>query len=302
MDKQSTLQEGTALEIARVLTEAMPYIRKFQNKSIVIKYGGNAMIDEGLKRSFARDIVLMKLVGLKPVVVHGGGPQIGRLLERLGKDSEFVGGMRVTDAETMDVVEMVLGGLVNKEIVNLINGNGGRAVGLTGKDGDFIRARKLQLKPENLKSGESVQVDLGQVGEVTSIDPEIVRMLGDSDFIPVIAPIGVGEDGRSYNINADLVAGKIAEQLKAEKLILLTNTPGILDRDGNLLTGLSLAEIDTLIAEGTISGGMIPKTFCAVEALKGGVKSAHIIDGRTKHAVLLELFTDQGVGTLLVTR
>jgi acetylglutamate kinase len=302
MDKQATLQQDTAFEIARVLTEAMPYIRKFQNKTIVIKYGGNAMIDEELKSSFARDVVLMKLVGLKPVVVHGGGPQIGKLLERLGKDSEFVGGLRVTDQETMDVVEMVLGGLVNKEIVNLINGHGGRAVGLTGKDGDFIRARKIQLKPENLKPGEDRQIDLGQVGEVTSIDPAIVKMLGDSDFIPVIAPIGVGEDGRSYNINADLVAGKVAEKLNSEKLILLTNTPGILDRNGDLLTGISLAEIDSLIADGTISGGMIPKTFCAVEALKGGVKSVHIIDGRTKHAVLLELFTDQGVGTLMVTR
>ncbi|MGH8653920.1 MAG: acetylglutamate kinase [Gammaproteobacteria bacterium] len=302
MDKQATLQQGAAMEIARVLTEALPYIRKFQNKTIVIKYGGNAMIDEELKSSFARDIVLMKLVGLKPVIVHGGGPQIGNLLERLGKSSEFVDGLRVTDQETMDVVEMVLGGLVNKEIVNLINGHGGRAVGLTGKDGDFIRARKMQLKPGIRKPGESAPVDLGQVGEVTSIDPEIVKLLGDSDFIPVIAPIGVGDDGRSYNINADLVAGKIAEILKAEKLMLLTNTPGILDRNGELVTGLSLAEIDTLIAEGTISGGMIPKTDCAVEALKGGVKSAHIIDGRTKHAVLLELFTDQGVGTLLVTR
>jgi acetylglutamate kinase len=302
MDKQATIQQDAALEIARVLTEALPYIRKFQNKTIVIKYGGNAMIDEELKSSFARDIVLMKLVGLKPVIVHGGGPQIGKLLERLGKDSEFVGGLRVTDQETMDVVEMVLGGLVNKEIVNLINGHGGRAVGLTGKDGDFIRARKIQLKLDKPESGESAQVDLGQVGEVTSIDPAIVKMLGDSDFIPVIAPIGVGEDGRSYNINADLVAGKVAEQLKAEKLILLTNTPGILDRNGDLLTGISLAEIESLIADGTISGGMIPKTFCAVESLKGGVKSVHIIDGRTKHAVLLELFTDQGVGTLLVTR
>ncbi len=302
MDKQTTLQQGAAMEIARVLTEALPYIRKFQNKTIVIKYGGNAMIDEELKSSFARDIVLMKLVGLKPVIVHGGGPQIGDLLERLGKSSEFVDGLRVTDQETMDVVEMVLGGLVNKNIVNSINGHGGRAVGLTGKDGDFIRARKIQLKPGIRESGESAPVDLGQVGEVTSIDPEIVKLLGDSDFIPVIAPIGVGEDGRSYNINADLVAGKIAEILKAEKLILLTNTPGILDRNGELVTGLSLAEIDTLIAYGTISGGMIPKTDCAVEALKGGVKSAHIIDGRTKHAVLLELFTDQGVGTLLVSR
>lgn len=302
MARQASIQQDNALEIARVLTEALPYIRKFQNKTIVIKYGGNAMIDEELKSSFARDIVLMKLVGLKPVVVHGGGPQIGRLLERLGKDSEFVGGLRVTDQETMDVVEMVLGGLVNKEIVNLINRHGGRAVGLTGKDGDFIRARKIQLQSANPHSGQIAHVDLGQVGEVTSIDPEIVKLLGDSDFIPVIAPIGVGADGLSYNINADLVAGKVAEQLKAEKLILLTNTPGILDRDGNLLTGISLAEIDALIADGTIAGGMIPKTHCAVEALRGGVKSAHIIDGRTKHAVLLELLTDQGVGTLLVTR
>lgn len=302
MNKHPAIQQGAAHEIARVLTEALPYIRKFQNKTIVIKYGGNAMVDEGLKSSFARDIVLMKLVGLKPVVVHGGGPQIAKLLERLGKDSKFVGGLRVTDQETMDVVEMVLGGLVNKEIVNLINHHGGRAVGLTGKDGDFIRARKIRLNSASDQSDDGAPVDLGQVGEVTSIDPEIVSMLGNSDFIPVIAPIGVGEDGLSYNINADLVAGKVAEQLKAEKLILLTNTPGILDRDGKLLTGISLAEIDDLIADGTITGGMIPKTYCAVEALKGGVKSAHIIDGRTKHAVLLELLTDQGVGTLLVTR
>ncbi|MGR9107344.1 MAG: acetylglutamate kinase [Gammaproteobacteria bacterium] len=302
MDKHARLQQDAAFEIARVLTEALPYIRKFQNKTIVIKYGGNAMVDEELKSSFARDIVLMKLVGLKPVVVHGGGPQIGKLLARLGKNSEFVQGMRVTDQETMDVVEMVLGGLVNKEIVNLINCHGGRAVGLTGKDGDFIRARKIRLEPRDSIEGNNVPIDLGQVGEVTSIDPAIVKMLGDSDFIPVIAPIGVGDDGHSYNINADLVAGKVAEKLKAEKLILLTNTPGILDRNGELVTGISLAEIDALIAEGTISGGMIPKTYCAVEALQGGVNSAHIIDGRTKHAVLLELLTDQGVGTLLVRR
>ncbi|MGH8476294.1 MAG: acetylglutamate kinase [Methylococcales bacterium] len=302
MHKQSTIQQSSALEIARVLAEALPYIRKFQNKTIVIKYGGNAMIDEELKSSFAADIVLMKLVGLKPVIVHGGGPQIGNLLKKLGKNSVFIDGLRVTDQETMDVVEMVLGGLINKDIVNLINGHGGRAVGLTGKDGDFIRARKMQLKADNRTPGESAPVDLGQVGEVTSIDPEIVKLLGDSNFIPVIAPIGVGEDGRSYNINADLVAGKVAEILKAEKLILLTNTPGILDRNGDLVTGLSLAEIAPLIADGTISGGMIPKTDCAIEALKGGVKSAHIIDGRTKHAVLLELFTDRGVGTLLGRR
>lgn len=302
MVKQVTLQQSAALETARVLTEALPYIRKFQNKTMVIKYGGNAMIDEQLKSSFARDIVLIKLVGLNPVIVHGGGPQIGNLLDRLGKDSEFIGGLRVTDQETMDVVEMVLGGLVNKDIVNLINGHGGRAVGLTGKDGDFIRARKIQVRPGSLRSDDTANIDLGHVGEVTSIDSEIVEMLGDSDFIPVIAPIGVGEDGRSYNINADLVAGKIAEKLKAEKLILLTNTPGILGRKGDLLTDLSIAEIDALIADGTITGGMIPKTHCAVEALNGGVKSAHIIDGRNQHAVLLELLTDHGVGTQLVTR
>ncbi|RUM52352.1 MAG: acetylglutamate kinase [Methylococcus sp.] len=302
MDKKETLQHGAALEIARVLTEALPYIQKFHNKTVVIKYGGNAMMDEGLKSSFARDIVLMRLVGLKPVIVHGGGPQIGNLLGRLGKESQFVGGLRVTDQETMDVVEMVLGGLVNKEIVNLINRHGGRAVGLTGKDGDFIRARKIRLRPGTPDSDESESVDLGQVGEVTSIDTKIVEMLGDSDFIPVIAPIGVGEDGLSYNINADLVAGKVAEKLNAEKLILLTNTPGILDKNRELVTGISIAEIDRLIADGTIHGGMIPKTLCAAEALQAGVRSAHIIDGRTQHAVLLELFTDHGVGTLIVTR
>ncbi len=302
MDQQAMRDQSAALEIVQVLSEALPYIQRFKDKTIVIKYGGNAMIDEALKSSFAKDIVLMKLVGINPVVVHGGGPQIGRLLDRLGKDSEFVEGLRVTDKETMDVVEMVLGGLVNKEIVNLINRHGGQAVGLTGKDGDFIRAKKMQVTKHDNRLDSSAIIDLGHVGEVTSIDPKIVDMLGHSDFIPVIAPIGVGEDGHSYNINADLVAGKVAEKLQAEKLILLTNTQGILDKDENLLTGLSLSEIDELIWDGTISGGMIPKTNCATEALKAGVNSAHIIDGRTKHAVLLELFTDQGVGTLMLRR
>jgi len=294
------MQKRTAHQIADVLIEALPYIQRFKGKTVVVKFGGNAMVDEALKSSFARDIVLMKSVGLNPIVVHGGGPQIGQQLAKLGKSTHFVDGMRVTDSETMDVVEMVLGGLVNKEIVNLINQNGGKAVGLTGKDGDFIRARKIQLQQSSLDADDSEIIDLGYVGEVSSIDPAVVNMLGRSDFIPVIAPIGVGEDGRSYNINADLVAGKLAEVLKAEKLILLTNTAGILDKQENLLTGLSLQDIDDLIADGTISGGMIPKTRCATDALKGGVNSVHIIDGRVDHAVLLELFTDQGVGTLLL--
>ena len=294
------MQKRTAHQIADVLIEALPYIQRFKGRTIVVKFGGNAMVDEALKNSFARDIVLMKLVGLNPIVVHGGGPQIGELLAKLGKTTGFVDGMRITDSETMDVVEMVLGGLVNKDIVNLINQNGGKAVGLTGKDGDFIRARKIQQQPSSLEAHASEIIDLGHVGEVSSIDPAVLDMLGRSDFIPVIAPIGVGEDGRSYNINADLVAGKLAEVLKAEKLILLTNTAGILDKQENLLTGLSIQDIDDLIADGTISGGMIPKTRCATDALKAGVNSVHIIDGRVEHAVLLELFTDQGVGTLLL--
>ncbi len=296
------MQKRKAHQIADVLIEALPYIQRFKGKTIVVKFGGNAMVDDALKHSFARDIVLMKLVGLNPIVVHGGGPQIGQLLEKLGKKSQFVDGMRVTDSETMDVVEMVLGGLVNKEIVSLINQHGGKAVGLTGKDGDFIHARKIHLKKSALDADASEIIDLGHVGEVSSIDPSVVDMLGRSDFIPVIAPIGVGVDGHSYNINADLVAGKIAEVLKAEKLILLTNTAGILDKQGELLTGLSIKDIDDLIADGTISTGMIPKTRCATDALKGGVTSVHIIDGRVEHAVLLELFTDQGVGTLLLSR
>ncbi|MEN9595837.1 MAG: acetylglutamate kinase [Pseudomonadota bacterium] len=294
------MKKNIAHQIASVLTEALPYIQHFKNKVIVVKFGGNAMIDEALKHSFARDIVLMKSVGLTPIVVHGGGPQIGNLLSKLGKTTDFVDGMRVTDSETMDVVEMVLGGLVNKEIVNLINQHGGKAVGLTGKDGNFIRAKKIKLKKAAIDSEAFELIDLGHVGDVTSIDTDVLNMLNQSNFIPVIAPIGVGENGESYNINADLVAGKIAEKLNAEKLILLTNTAGILDKQGKLLTGLSLADIDDLIADGTISSGMIPKTRCATDALKGGVTSVHIIDGRVEHAVLLELFTDQGVGTLLL--
>ncbi|MBE0434781.1 MAG: acetylglutamate kinase [Methylomicrobium sp.] len=296
------MKNKAAHQIAHVLIEALPYIRRFKDKTVVVKYGGNAMIDESLKNSFAQDIVMMKLVGLNPIVVHGGGPQIGDLLKRLGKTTEFIDGMRVTDSETMDVVEMVLGGLVNKEIVNLINRHGGKAVGLTGKDGDFIRANKIKMKKNAIEVQEPEIIDLGHVGEVSSIDPAVLSMLNHSDFIPVIAPIGVGDDGHSYNINADLVAGKVAEVLKAEKLILLTNTAGILDKQQNLLTGLSLKDVDDLIADGTISGGMIPKTRCATDALKGGVSSVHIIDGRVEHAVLLELFTDQGVGTLLFSR
>ncbi len=294
------MKKNTAHDIAHVLIEALPYIQKFKGKTVVIKLGGNAMIDEALKHSFARDIVLMKLVGINPIVVHGGGPQIGKVLDRLNIPTKFVDGMRVTDSETMDVVEMVLGGLVNKEIVSLINIHGGKAIGLTGKDGDFIHAKKINLSSFSADSHASEIIDLGHVGEVSSIDPAVVNMLCNSDFIPVIAPIGVGEDGFSYNINADLVAGKIAEVLKAEKLLLLTNTAGILDKDSKLLTGLSISDIEDLISDGTIEGGMIPKTRCATDALKGGVASVHIIDGRVNHAILLELFTNQGVGTLLM--
>lgn len=286
--------------IAHVLIEALPYIQKFKNKTVVIKLGGNAMTDNTLKHSFACDIVLMKLVGINPIVVHGGGPQIGELLKRLNISTQFVEGMRVTSSETMDIVEMVLGGQVNKNIVNLININGGKAIGLTGKDGDFIRAKKINTDAWSATTNASEIIDLGHVGEVESIDPSVVNTLCNSDFIPVIAPIGVGKDGHSYNINADLVAGKVAEILKAEKLLLLTNTAGILDQQNTLLTGLSITDIDNLARDGVITGGMIPKTRCAVDALKGGVPSVHIIDGRIEHAVLLELFTDQGVGTLLM--
>lgn len=299
MERQITLSTDSAGRIAHVLIEALPYIRRFRGKTMVIKYGGNAMVDDALKHSFARDVVLLKLVGINPVVVHGGGPKISSLLARLGKPSRFVDGMRVTDSETMDVVEMVLGGLVNKEIVNLLNQHGGRAVGLTGKDGALIRARKIVLTKAAPEAQASEIIDLGHVGEVEWIDPGVVDMLVHGNFIPVIAPIGVGEDGCSYNINADLVAGKIAQVLGAEKLILLTNTCGVLDRDGKLLTGLSIQEAEGLIADCTVSGGMIPKVRCAIDALQGGVRSAHIIDGRIEHAVLLELFTDRGIGTLL---
>ena len=285
-------------QTAEILIEALPYIQRLDNKTVVIKYGGNAMIDEDLKSSFAQDIVLLKQVGVNPVIVHGGGPQIGQLLERIGKKTEFIDGMRVTDRETMDVVQMVLGGLVNKEIVSLINKHGGRAVGLTGKDGGLINARPLSRSKKS-EADLSPQIDLGHVGEVESIDPSVVKMLDDDDFIPVIAPIGVGREGVSYNINADLVAGKLASVLAAEKLLLLTNTPGVLDPEGKLLTGLDASETDQLIADGIIYGGMLPKVSCALDAVKSGVKTSHIIDGRVKHSVLLELLTNTGVGTLI---
>ncbi len=295
-----TLTPQSAADRARILTEALPYIQRFQGKTIVIKYGGNAMVDENLKRGFARDVVLMKLVGMNPVVVHGGGPQIGKLLEKIGKKSEFIQGMRVTDRETMDVVEMVLGGLVNKEIVNLISQHGGKAVGLSGKDGGLIRAKKMVLQKAPAKENlPSEIIDIGHVGEVSSIDPRLVALLDTGDFIPVIAPIGVGEDGQTYNINADVVAGKLAITLKAEKLILLTNTTGVLDKEGKLLTGLSINQVKDLIGDGTIHGGMLPKVNYALDAVGSGVKTAHIIDGRVEHALLLEIFTNEGVGTLI---
>ena len=294
-----SLDSASAKNIARVLSEALPYIQRFQGKTIVIKYGGNAMVDEALKQGFARDVVLMKLVGMNPVVVHGGGPQIGNLLKQLGKESRFVEGMRVTDSETMDVVEMVLGGLVNKEIVSLINQAGGHAVGLTGKDGDMIHARKLKFTKQAPEMNEPEIIDIGHVGEVESIDASVVDMLVQGDFIPVIAPIGVGRDGQSYNINADLVAGKMAEKLCAEKLILLTNTLGVLGSEGELLTGLKADVVKQLIADGIIHGGMLPKIGCALDAVLAGVATAHIIDGRVEHAVLLEILTDEGIGTLI---
>ena len=289
-----SLTPEAAANVAGVLSKALPYIQRFRGKTIVVKYGGNAMVDHDLKQGFARDLVLMKLVGINPVVVHGGGPQIGNLLRRLGMESRFVQGMRVTDSDTMDVVEMVLGGSVNKEIVNLINRQGGRAVGLTGKDGDLIHARKMTMRNQDPALNPSEIIDIGHVGEVESISTSVVDMLIQGDFIPVIAPIGIGRDGHSYNINADLVAGKIAEVMQAEKLILLTNTAGLLDLDGNLLTGLTSARVDELIADGTIHSGMLPKIACALDAVKSGVHASHIIDGRIPHAVLLELFTDEG--------
>lgn len=293
------MDKASARNIAHVLSEALPYLQNLNNRTIVIKFGGNAMTDENLKNSFARDIVLLKQVGVNPVIVHGGGPQIGQLLEKIGKKSEFIDGMRVTDSETMDVVEMVLGGLVNKSIVSLINKNGGRAVGLTGKDGGLIRARKMHIKSKTPELEASEIIDLGHVGEITSIDPSLIVTLDQGDFIPVIAPIGVGDNGASYNINADLVAGKIACVLGAEKLLLLTNTPGILDKEQNILTGLNVDAVNKLKEDGTIYGGMLPKVDCALDAVNSGVKTAHIIDGRVEHAILLELLTDAGVGTLI---
>ncbi len=295
-----SLGSQQARQIAAVLSEALPYIQRFAGKTMVIKYGGNAMVDESLKRGFARDIVLMKLVGMNPVVVHGGGPQIGDVLKKIGKQSEFINGMRVTDSETMNVVEMVLGGLVNKEIVNLINRHGGKAVGLTGKDGELIRARKLKVTKSSPDLEAPEIIDIGHVGEVESIDTSVVRMLVNDDFIPVIAPIGVGEDGQAYNINADLVAGKMAIALDAEKLILLTNTTGVMDQNDQLLTGLKAQDVDQLIKQEVIHGGMLPKVQCALDAVRSGVRNAQIIDGRVEHAVLLEVLTDEGVGTLIM--
>jgi acetylglutamate kinase len=283
---------------ARVLAEALPYIQRFFDKTIVIKYGGNAMTDPVLQEGFARDVVLLKLVGMNPVVVHGGGPQINELLQKVGKQGEFIQGMRVTDEETMDVVEMVLG-KVNKDIVNLINKYGGKAVGLTGQDGAFIRAEKLLLESVD-EPGK--MLDIGLVGEISKIDPSIISFLDSGDFIPVIAPIGVAPDGETLNINADVVAGKLAEVLNAEKLVLLTNTPGVLDKAGNLLTGLTPKQIEDLVADGTLSGGMLPKIGSALDAARSGVRSVHIIDGRVQHALLLEILTDEGVGTLIKSK
>jgi acetylglutamate kinase len=292
-------QPATIISKAGVLAEALPYIQRFHGRTIVVKYGGNAMTDDNLKQRFARDVVLLKLVGMNPVVVHGGGPQIDEMLKRVGKNGEFIQGMRVTDAETMSVVEMVLGGQVNKEIVNLINQHGGKAVGLTGKDGNFIRAKKL-LMPHQDKPEETI--DIGLVGDIVSIDPSLIALLDTGDFIPVIAPIGVGITGETYNINADVVAGKIAEVLQAEKLVLLTNTPGVLDKAGKLLTGITPRQIDDMVKDGTLSGGMLPKISSALDAARSGVKSVHIIDGRVEHALLLEILTDDGVGTLIKSK
>jgi len=296
------LTRDSAMNTASVLSEALPYLQRFVGKTIVVKYGGNAMIDEDLKNSFARDMVMLKLVGINPIVVHGGGPQIGDLLNKLNIESRFVNGMRVTTSETMDVVEMVLGGLVNKDIVNLINQNGGNAIGLTGKDGQLLHARKLHVTQKSPELEKPEIIDIGHVGEVSHINTGVLDMLTNSDFIPVIAPIGVDDEGHSYNINADLVAGKVAEVLQAEKLILLTNIAGLMDKEGKILTGLSTQQVDDLIADGTIYGGMLPKIQCALDAVHAGVNSAHIIDGRVAHSTLLELFTDEGVGTLITNR
>jgi len=297
-----SLSRKEAAITAQVISRALPYIQRFAGKTVVVKYGGNAMVDESLKQSFARDIVLMKAVGINPVVVHGGGPQIGELLERLSIKSEFVDGMRVTDSKTMDVVEMVLGATINKEIVNLIGNAGGRAFGVTGKDGQLIRAKKLVVSHQTPEMSVPEIIDIGHVGEVESINKSVIDMLVQSGFIPVIAPIGVGKDGSSFNINADLVAGKVAEVLEAEKLILLTNVEGLQDKEGGILTGLTVDRVDDLIADGTIYGGMLPKIRCALDAVKSGVSCAHIIDGRVEHAVMLEIFTDEGVGTLITNQ
>ena len=297
-----SLDRAEALNIAQVLTEALPYIQRFIGKTIVVKFGGNAMVDPLLHESFARDVVLMKLVGMNPVVVHGGGPQIGALLAKLNMQTEFVEGMRVTDSETMEVVEMVLGGSVNKEIVSSINRNGGKAIGVTGKDGQMIKARKLTVNRYGSERDVAGIVDMGHVGEVDQIDVEVLQVILGSNFIPVIAPIGVGDDGTTYNINADLVAGKLAEVMNAEKLMLLTNVAGLLDKNGHILTGLTTKQVDALIADGTISGGMLPKIRCALDAVKFGVTSAHIVDGRVPHAVLLETLTDEGMGTLITNK
>ena len=293
------LDRETAMQVAAVLSKGLPYIQRFTGKTVVIKYGGNAMENEELKSSFARDVVLMKLVGINPIVVHGGGPQIGELLERLNIKSNFVNGMRVTDSQTMDVVEMVLGGQVNKQIVSLINSHGGTAVGLTGKDANLIRARKLEVMNRSPELERPEIIDIGHVGEVSSVNVEVIEMLTRSNVIPVIAPIGVGPDGASYNINADLVAGKVAEAMKAEKLILLTNVSGLKSKEGKVLTGLTVKQVNELIEDGTIHGGMLPKIRCALDAVENGVRTSHIIDGRVAHATLLEIFTDEGVGTLI---
>ena len=292
------MNTDTSATTAQVLTEALPYIQKFHGHTVVIKYGGNAMIDEQLKNNFARDVVLMKLVGINPIIVHGGGPQIGDLLNKLGIESKFVSGMRITDADTMDVVQMVLGGLVNKEIVSLINTHGGRAVGITGKDGCLLKARKLSAQTVDEDTEESV--DIGQVGEITEVNVDVLETLTESQFIPIIAPIGVGEDGESYNINADIVAGKVAEAMSASKLVLLTNTPGILDAEQKTLSGLSKTDVESLISNGIINEGMLPKVDCALSAVSSGVSSVQIIDGRVPHALLLEIFTDSGVGTQIL--
>ena len=290
---------------SQVLIEALPYIRQFHGTTVVIKYGGNAMTEAALKDSFAADVVLMKLVGINVVVVHGGGPQIGELLSRLNIESEFVNGMRVTDSATMDVVQMVLGGLVNPDIVSLINTHGGRAVGVTGKDGNLIQAEKMPMTIDSSNAaGASAPeiIDIGHVGNITNIQIDVLNTLVQSEFIPVIAPVGVGKDGESYNINADIVAGAIAQALNAEKLVLLTNTPGILDADKTTLSSLNKAEVEALIADGTISEGMLPKVDCAIDAVSGGVNSVTIVDGRVPHALLLEVFTDSGVGTQILNR